>query len=62
MGGKSKGLGLHHFASTYQAELTADSKTTQAFSFIGQGENDYQRWSDGDAINLFFIELNYQEY
>ena len=28
----------------------------QAFRFIGQEENDHDRWSVGDEINMFFLD------
>jgi hypothetical protein len=50
------GLGAMYWGSLDQGGDQGDVYTNQAFRFIGQEENDYQRWSAGDLINLFFVD------
>ena len=34
----------------------------QAFRFIGKEENNYQRWSVGDEIDMFFLDEDHSAY
>ena len=57
---KSVGFGLGTFVwhSSFQTEEDSEGFFhSQAFRFIGQQENDYNRWSAGDTIDLFSMDL-----
>jgi hypothetical protein len=62
---ESQGFGLGTFVwhSSFQTEEDSEGfYHSQGFRFIGQQENDYNRWSAGDTIDLFSMDLYNQEF
>lgn len=64
--GFSAGYGLGdlvwHSTFQYFYDSTDVFYYSQGFRFIGEKENDYARWSAGDTINLFSLDLYNKVY
>lgn len=60
--GYANGLSAIFWGSVYQFTDFGDFYQADAFRFIGQQENDYNRWTAGDEINLFFLDYEHDEY
>ena len=56
------GFSYNIFYSTYDYVETTTSFHHTAFRFIGANENDGNRWSVGDTIDLFVVDDEHLEF
>lgn len=50
------------FYGAYRSWYATDFVHTTAWRFIGADENDGQRWTVGDEIDLFWIDTENEEF